>query len=77
MRAETLVAHKKELLSKIDVYKQLGYFAGLGTSFLFYKLMHLGLEISDSKEQIEILHYLLLMLQMGIILLAIRSFKRV
>lgn len=77
VRAETLVAHKKELLSKIDVYKQLGYFAGLGTSFLFYKLMHLGLEISDSKEQIEILHYLLLMLQMGIILLAIRSFKRV
>ena len=77
VRAETLVAHKKELLSKIDVYKQLGYFAGLGASFLFYKLMDLGLEISDSKEQIEILHYLLLMLQMGIILLAIRSFKRV
>ena len=39
VRAETLVAQDKEFLGKIDVNKQLGYLAGLGASFLFYKLL--------------------------------------
>ena len=36
VRAETLVANDKDLLSKIDVLKQVGYLVGLGLSFLYY-----------------------------------------
>ena len=76
VRAETLVAHKKELLSSIDVNKQVGYLLGLGASFLYYKLMDLGLEITDKKLQIEILHYLLILLQSAILLIVFFSFKK-
>ena len=37
VRAETLVAHDKEFLGKIDVSKQMGYLIGLFASFLFIK----------------------------------------
>ena len=76
VRAETLVAHEKDLLSKIDVNKQLGYLVGLATSFLFYKALEYGFEITDSKTQIGILHYFLLSLQSLIILLLIASFTK-
>ena len=42
VRAETLVTRRKELLSKIDVNKQIGYLVGLGASFLFYKMLDVG-----------------------------------
>jgi hypothetical protein len=74
VRAETLVAKDKELLGKIDVNKQLGYLVGLGASFVFYKALEYGFEITDSKIQISILHYLLIGLQAFIILLLLRSF---
>ena len=77
VRAETLVAHRKELLSSIDVNKQVGYLVGLGASFLYYKLLDLGLEITDKKVQIEILHYLLILLQSAILLIVFFSFKKI
>jgi len=76
VRAETLVAHDKDLLSKIDVNKQIGYLVGLAASFLFYKALEYGFEITDSKIQIGILHYFLISLQALIILLLIASFTR-
>ena len=76
VRAETLVTHRKELLSKIDVNKQIGYLVGLGVSFLFYKVLEMGLEIADPKAQITILHYFLILLQSIILLLVISSFKK-
>jgi len=76
VRAETLVAKDKELLGKIDVNKQLGYLVGLGASFVFYKALEYGFEITDSKIQISILHYLLIGLQGFIILLLLRSFSK-
>ena len=75
LRAETLVAQDKEFLGKIDVNKQLGYLVGLGTSFLFYKILEYGLEITEPKIQISILHYFLVLLQCLIIVLLIRSFS--
>lgn len=77
VRAETLVAEDKELLGKIDVNKQLGYLAGLGTSFIFYKVLEYGFEITESKTQISILHYFLMSLQALIILLLIKSFSTI
>ena len=76
VRAETLVAHRKELLSSIDVNKQVGYLVGLGASFLFYRLLDLGFEIEDKKVQIDILHYLLILLQSAILLIVFFSFEK-
>jgi len=77
VRAETLVAQDKELLGKIDISKQLGYLFGLGASFLFYETLKYGIEIIESKEQIIILNYILIVLQCFIIFFLIRSFSRI
>ena len=77
VRAETLVAQDKELLGKIDISKQLGYLFGLGASFLFYETLKYGIEIVESKEQIIILNYILIVLQCFIIFFLIRSFSRI
>ena len=74
VRAETLVAQDKELLGKIDVNKQLGYLLGLGASFLFYKTLEYGFDVSEAKTQISILHYFLVGLQSVIILVLANSF---
>ena len=75
VRAETLVAKEKELLAKIDINKQIGYLVGLACSFIFYKLLEHVFEITDTNEQINLLHYLLIVLQSIIILLIMNSFK--
>ena len=74
VRAETLVAQDKELLGKIDINKQLGYLLGLGASFLFYKTLEYGFDVSEAKTQINILHYFLVGLQSIIILVLANSF---
>ena len=76
VRAETLVTHRKELLSKIDMLKQAGYLVGLGASFLFYKVLDMGLGINVPNDQIIVLHYVLILLQSIILLLVISSFKK-
>jgi hypothetical protein len=75
VRAETLVAKDKKLLGKIDINKQLGYLLGLGISFLFYKALEYGFEITVAKIQINILHYFLAALQCLIILVLANSFS--
>ena len=75
VRAETLVANDKEFLGKIDVNKQVGYLIGLGGSYAFYKALEFGFDISDSRIQISILHYLLVSLQCLIVFLLVRSFR--
>jgi len=65
------------LLGKIDISKQLGYLFGLGASFLFYETLKYGIEIIESKEQIIILNYILIVLQCFIIFFLIRSFSRI
>tara|TARA_B110000459_G_C16245591_1_gene331120 strand:- start:317 stop:589 length:273 start_codon:yes stop_codon:yes gene_type:complete len=75
VRAETLVAKDKELLGKIDINKQLGYLLGLGLSFLFYKALEYGFDITEAKIQINILHYFLVALQSLIILVLSNSFS--
>ena len=76
VRAETLVANDKELISNIDIAKHFGYLVGLGCSSVFYMLMDQAFDVPDSKDQITILHYLLIVLQSVIIILALSSFKR-
>jgi len=75
VRAETLVASDKDFLAKIDVLKQIGYLVGLSASYLFYKIMEHYFEIMSGESQIEILHYLLIVLQLFIIVLLLFSFS--
>ena len=74
VRAETLVAQNKELLAKIDVNKQIGYLLGLAFSFLIYKVLENSFNISETKDQIIILHYILLTLQFSILAFLLLSF---
>ena len=76
VRAETLVAKDKELLGKIDINKQLGYLLGLGLSFVFYKILEYGFEITNAKVQINILHNFLVSLQTIIIIVLANSFTK-
>tara|TARA_Y100000739_G_C20532364_1_gene429539 strand:+ start:444 stop:1016 length:573 start_codon:yes stop_codon:yes gene_type:complete len=76
VRAETLVAHEKKFLGKIDINKQIGYLIGLCFSYIFYKMLEFGFDISNSKTQISILHYLLVGLQSLIMILLIKSFRK-
>jgi putative membrane protein len=75
VRAETLVASDKDFLAKIDVLKQIGYLVGLSASYLFYKIMEHYFEIMSGESQIEILHYLLIVLQLFIIVLLLFAFN--
>ena len=74
VRAETLITPEKGFLGKLDTYKQIGYLAGLSCSFLFYKTLEYGFDINEPKVQIGILHYFLIILQLTIINLLVRSF---
>ena len=76
VRAETLVAQNKELLAKIDINKQIGYLLGLAFSFLIYKVLENSFNISKTKDQIIVLHYILLTLQFSILAFLLLSFDK-
>ena len=76
VRAETLVAQNKELLAKIDINKQIGYLLGLAFSFLIYKVLENLFNISETKDQIIVLHYILLTLQLSILAFLLLSFDK-
>ena len=76
VRAETLVANEKEYLGKIDVFKQIGYLIGLTFSYIFYKYLEHILYISDINQQIESLHYPLIILQLMVITSLVLSFNK-
>ena len=76
VRAETLVAQNKELLAKIDINKQIGYLLGLAFSFLIYKVLENSFNISETKDQIIVIHYILLTLQFSILAFLLLSFDK-
>ena len=76
VRAETLVAQNKELLAKIDINKQIGYLLGLAFSYLIYKVLENSFNMSETKDQIIVLHYILLTLQFSILAFLLLSFDK-
>jgi len=75
VRAETLLLKTDILLSKLDTAKQLGYLLGMGLSYLMYKsLTHSG--ITNTKEQVFLLHILLFIIEIIVILFVYKSFKK-
>ncbi len=71
VRAETLLLKKAPFLAKVDIFKQAGYLIGMVGSYLFYKIVG-----GDKQQQVYVLHYLLLFVEVVIIMLFIKSFQR-
>jgi hypothetical protein len=76
VRAETLILKKDRLLSKVDMAKQVGNLAGMLISFLFYKALEYGFEITANAQKVYYMHFLLIITEIVIIILIFRSFKR-
>ena len=76
IRVETLLLKKESLLTKVDTAKQLGYLAGMGLSYGFYKLLTLQ-NITQNQEQVYLLHYILTFIESVVIILVYKSFKKV
>ena len=77
VRAETLALKKDKILTFVDVAKQAGYLIGLAISFLFYKVLEYQFGIIDNQLQVYNLHYLLVVVEVLIIYLLVKSFSKV
>ena len=75
-RAETIFLNKTEILSSIDIFKQLGNISGMIFSVLFYKWIEQIYLISDNESKVYYIHFLLVILQVIIIFLVFKSFQR-
>lgn len=75
VRAETHFAKKAKMMGWIDVAKQQGYLGGLVLSYGFYKLLeHFG--TTQASEQVLYLHLLLFPLQLLIIVILLKAFRK-
>lgn len=76
IRAETLLLQTDVLLTKLDTVKQIGYLLGMGAAYVFYKVLtHYGIE--DNQTQVYDLHFLLISVELVVIMLIWKSFKKV
>jgi predicted MFS family arabinose efflux permease len=75
IRAETMILKKDKLLTMVDSAKQIGYLTGMAGSYIFYKVLsYLG--VSDKKDQVYDLHFLLFVCEVAVIWFLLRSFKK-
>jgi len=74
IRAETLLLRKDVLLTRLDTAKQLAYLTGMGLSYLFYKLLSFY-AIEDNQTQVYYLHFLLIIIEVLILWMIVKSFK--
>ena len=75
MRVETLALKKAKSLSIVDVVKQKGYIIGLFNAFCLYKFCE-WTNISQKEEQVYWLHVELFFVQIMVVYLIYRSFKK-
>ncbi len=75
IRAETLLLKTDTLLTQLDTAKQLGYLFGMGFSYLFYKFLTFY-GIDDHQTQVYNLHFLLIAVEVIVIVLIFKSFKK-
>jgi len=75
-RAETIFLKKTEILSSIDIFKQIGSIFGMILSVLFYKWIEQTYQIFDNESKVYYIHFILIFLQFIIIFLVLKSFKK-
>jgi putative membrane protein len=76
VRMETISLKRSKLLSFVDIAKQKGYLLGLILSYLFYKSLAY-FAINDKQIQVYNLYLILFILQIIIIVLILKSFKKI
>jgi len=76
VRIETLLLKTDTLLTRLDTAKQLGYLLGMGVSYFFYKILS-SYGVSENQMQVYYLHFLLIVVEVLVITLIFKSFKRV
>jgi len=76
VRAETLVFNDNEVLTKIDVAKQIGYLVGMAISYLFYKGLEYYELILDKQEQVYNIHFILVAIELSLLYFLIRAFTK-
>lgn len=77
VRAETLVLKEDQVLTKVDMAKQVGYLIGMAISYGFYKLLEYVWNIQDHQEQVYLLHFILLAVELMVIVLLMKAFRKV
>lgn len=75
LRAETIFIKKVKILSKLDIYKQVGYLSGMILSFIFYTTLEKIFFIKDNQQQVYYLHFVLIFLQLLIVVFVLRAFS--
>jgi hypothetical protein len=75
VRSETLLLKNHTLLKNIDTAKQLGYLLGMGMSYLFYQILEYY-DVNSFKEQVYRIHYVLIVVEIIIISILFKSFKK-
>ena len=75
VRAETLVFKEDQVLTKIDMAKQIGYLVGMAISYAFYKAAEYFNLLLEKQEQVYYIHYLLVIIELVVILLLIKAFN--
>ena len=75
VRAETLLLKTNSLLTKVDTAKQLGYLLGMGFSYLTYMLFDCY-KITNPQTQVYMIHYGLIVIEIVVIILVIKSFSK-
>ena len=74
-RAETIFIKETEILSSIDVAKQIGAISGMIISVVFYKILEQRYFIAENAPQVFYIHFLLAIIEIIIIILLVRSFR--
>ena len=77
IRVETLALKKDEILTKVDIAKQYGYLIGMGISYIFYKILENVWQITDNQEQVYLLHFVLLAIEIIVITLLLKAFQKI
>ena len=75
VRVETLLLGEDILLTRLDTAKQMGYLMGMAGAYLFYRILD-RLGVTENQPQVYYLHFILIAVEVMVILLIIKSFKR-
>lgn len=76
VRAETLVFSNNDVLTKIDMAKQIGYLVGMSISYIFYKGLEFYELIIDKQDQVYTIHFLLVAVELCVIYFLVRAFSK-
>jgi hypothetical protein len=76
-RAETHLVKRKQIFSFIDINRQMGMIIGMIIAVIFYYILEKVYFISDNQSQVYYIHFFLYIIELLIIYLLVKSFRKV